>query len=395
MRRFLLNIRSSLPKPLERLVVFLQACAKTTLRNLAYALRWQGQQPPVYLHHSNQVKLNLIWSSYTTCPPLRYAPYPFADLCHWVSNSFPRKLSPRKRHIIDIEHMLIVADRLAARPRALMYEWYWLFDQREQVRRFVEADQLRTILTFSAGLVEHFKLHLDPDLWHKLRYIYPSVPSPPPMPPRAEQPFTLLVIASRYSDKGVPEALRTFEILRERHGQEVRLILVSQAVPKGCRLPAGIVHHDVPLMSPALRAEVYRLADVLFLPNYGETVACFPEAYAAGVPVITTRIHHGSEFVHDGLTGYLLDTPIHAFSEKFGTQWKTAKEFIDELERLRGRGELNPMIEQSVDRLEEMISGRVDPGAMRRAAQQFYEDRFTPERRNEKLRALYAADSRP
>jgi glycosyltransferase involved in cell wall biosynthesis len=143
-------------------------------------------------------------------------------------------------------------------------------------------------------------------------------------------------------------------------------------------------------MTPALKAELYRASDVLLLPNYGETVACFPEAYAFGVPVITTRIHHGGEFVRDGETGFLIDTPIYAFSEKLGREWPRAEDFLAELDQMRSRGALQPVVDQIVDRVETLIrdTSRTEP--MRAAARQFYYDHFTPALRNERLRQLYS-----
>ncbi len=360
--------------------------------NLRLAARWQGQKPAVYLH---LFMASPIWDTYKTHPALRYAPFPIAEVCHWVTDvELPWRLPSlrAKSHVNEIEHVQILPDRLAPHPNNRpMWNWHRVIDERDLSNRFVARDSCKTILTFSRGLVEHFKLFLDPDLWHKLDYVYPAYPTQPTYERRDDQPFTILVIASRFSDKGLPEALRAFDILRQRHGARVRMNLVSQAVPPGYRLPEGVVVHDVILMSRELKTRMYQTADVLLIPNFGETAACFPEAYAFGVPVVTTRIHHGDEFVREGVTGYLVDTPIFAFSEKFGTHYKTAGEFLDDLEAIRERGELETIVTQIVDRLDEMISGRTDMAAMRAAARRFHAECFSPRQRNRELRRIYAA----
>jgi len=364
--------------------------------DVRYSLRlsasWRGQTPRVYL---NSYLPNPIWDTYKTHPPLRYAPYPVAEVCHWVtavklSSALPSWRA--KRHIYEIEHMLILPEQLKMRPGDRpMCDWHRVFDDYDLSNEFVAREECQTVLTFSAGLVEHFKQFLRPELWPKLDYVYPAYPEQLECEPSADEPFTILVIASRFSDKGVPEALRAYRALRERHGARVRMILVSQAVPENYQLPEGVIHHNIPRMSQEFKAQVYRSSDVLLLPNYGETAACFPEAYAFGVPVVTTRIHHGDEFVREGVTGYLLETPIFAFSEKFGSYWKDAPEFQNDLVGMRERGELDAVVAQAVDRLDAMITGQADIQAMRRAARQFHAECFSPGVRNRKLLSLYNA----
>lgn len=239
--------------------------------------------------------------------------------------------------------------------------------------------------------MEHFKGFLHADLWHKLAHVYPAYPTQPEYRRPPGEPFTILVIASRFSDKGVPEALEAYRILRERHGAAVRMLLVSQVVPPDYPLPKGVSHYNTPQMSEGLKAQIYRSSDVLFIPCYSETAACFTEASAFGVPVITTRIHHGDEFVRDGVTGYLLETPVFIYSADFGRRWRTAEDFLGDLVAMRERGELGGVVEQAVERLEAMMSGGVDLAAMRGAARRFHAERFSPEVRNHRLRQLYAA----
>ncbi|MDQ6623536.1 MAG: glycosyltransferase [Verrucomicrobiota bacterium] len=368
--------------------------SKFLWRNLRAAARWLGQKPRVYLHAQWQLDTNPIWQTYRITPPLRYAPYPIAELCHWISGSYPLPLPRHKRHIVEAEHMLVIAEQFRrghGGPARPMADWFIVHEERENIRRLVDQPNWRKIITFSAGLVEHFKLHLAEELWPKLDFVHPAFPAQRQSADRPERPFTVLVIASRFSDKGVPEVFRAMDVLRERHGRNVQLLLVSQAIPKGQPLPAGTIHHDVPIMSPELKREVYESSDVLLLPNFAETVACFPEAYAFGLPVITTRIHHGAEFVCEGETGFLLETPIFAFNEKLGREWRTAEDFVEELAARRGRGELENIVEEAVEYLSRMIDGRMDLQRMRDAARKFHREHFDPEVRNGRLRDLYTS----
>ena len=355
---------------------------------LRAAATWRGERPRVYVHN---VHPHPIFKTYVTHPPLRYAPYPFAELCHWV-NLLPNHHLLHKPHIFEIEHFLLfLSDR-----HHFMRDWYRVYSENEVINQVVARDQCRRVFTFSSGLAEHCKQFLHPDLWPKLDYVYPAYPFQPEYERPAGAPFTILVIASRFSDKGVPEALQAYQILRARHGSRVRLLLVSQDVPTGYHLPDGVIHYGqfashLPFMSAALKQELYQAADVLLLPCYSETAACFTEACAYGVPIITTRIHHGDEFVRDGSTGFLLDAPVFIYSPDYARRWRTAEEFLDELAAMRERGELDVVVEQAVERLEAMISGQVDVATMRQAARRLHAERFSPPVRNQKLLHLYAA----
>ena len=359
--------------------------AKNLQPSLRALWRWRGQQPRVYLHNAHTP--HPVFRTYITHPPLRYAPYPIAQLCHWV-DMMPAMRFLDKPHIFEIEHPFIFSR--SNDGWRFVSDWFLVLENREWMSELLAREQCRSVFTFSQGLVEHSKAYLEPCVWHKLDFVYPAFPVQPIKARSENKAFTILIIASRWSDKGLPEALKTFVILRARHGERVRLDLVTQAMPPGTTLPDGVSHYDVPQLSPELKERLYRGADVLFLPCLSETAACFTEAYAFGVPVVTTRIHHGDEFVREGQTGFLLQAPLFPYSPDFGTKWRTAEDFMADLETRRARGDLNVVVDEAVERLDAMICGDVDMDAMRVAARSFHAERFSPRARNKKLRAIYA-----
>ena len=256
----------------------------------------------------------------------------------------PRESLLKKPHVIEVEHPLIFAEN----RRRPMADWFRVFKEKDAINAKIARDECRKVITFSEGLVEHAKLFILPELWPKLEYAYPAFPSQPVHVRSGEGPFNILVIASRFSDKGVPEAIEAFEIIRERHGIDVTMTLVSQDVPAGYHLPEGLTLHNIPRMSEELKSTLYREASVLLLPCYSETAACFTEACAFGLPIITTRIHHGDAFVQDGSNGYLIEPPLYIYSSEFGTKWNTAEEFWTDLSAIREKGGLRPVVDQTV-----------------------------------------------
>jgi glycosyltransferase involved in cell wall biosynthesis len=203
-------------------------------------------------------------------------------------------------------------------------------------------------------------------------------------------PFTILTMATRFYDKGVPVALDAFEVLRARYGSQVKMLLVCHCLPKGYPVPEGVtIYTDYPL-SNGLKAKLYSNSHVLLLPVVSETFGCFPEAYAYGTPVVTTRIHHGDETVREGITGFLVDPPFYYYSDELGsTRWKIGEEFLTECQQSYERGVFNDLTNQCVDRLERMASEEVDLRKMSAAAQTFHREVFSPEVRNDKLRQIY------
>lgn len=351
--------------------------ALSVAHNVALAPNGIPDRPRVYLPSALH-RRHPCWETYETHPPLAYVAYPVAEMAHWFTCT-PRLL--RKSFIIEVEHVLAMGRDISDWSRGLRAV--------TRINETIASDRCRDVLFFSRGLAEHSRPYVWPELWPKLsvvRLAYPSqdVYVPPP------RPFTILTIASRWSDKGVPEVLDVFRALRQSFGREVRMILVCDVVPADVTLPDGVEHVNVPRMDDAMKALMYRAADALVLPCYSETICCFNEAYAFAVPVVTTRIHHGDEFVVEGETGHLVDAPVHSYSGGYGVRWRTWPEFLDDLARRRRRGELGPVVDATLEALRGMIRDRDRLARMRSAARRFHAAHLTPERRNEKLRAAYA-----
>lgn len=363
---------------------------RADLRALA---TWRGEAPRIALRNYHN---HPMWSTYKTHPPLPYAPSPLAELDHWLDlvpgNSVTtRAVSSNRRarrravrpHLLEVQHWCFLAG-------ATLSAWERAATQRHLAVERLRAEPCRAVVTHSRGLVKHFEQFLAADVWPKLDYVFPACPSQPEEEESNGEDFTILSIARRLSDKGIPEALRAFEILRRRHGPRVRMVLVSGAVPRGYRLPEGVVVHDTLLMSPALKATLYRSADVLVEPVYSEAVFDFPEACSFGVPTVATRLHHGDDFVRDGESGYLIDSPLSAYTEEYGRRWRSWPDFMAEIEQMRECGELAGVVDELVDRLELMVSASVDVNQLHAGARRLHAERFSPEVRNAKLNAIYA-----
>jgi len=257
--------------------------------------------------------------------------------------------------------------------------------------RFSE-DECRAIVTISPGMIEHFKQFLAPELWPKLRCLYPAAPAPPVLSTPNGDVFRILTVASRFSDKGVPEVLQIFDELRARHGTEVELMLLCHKVPEGYPLPDGTtLYDDPPFIPEGFKQRLFSSANAMLIANFWEGPTSIMEASSYGVPTVSTRVHNGEAFVRDGVTGYLVDPPFFAYSEGFGSRWRSLPDLNAELDELRKRGDMAGLVGDAVDRLDRMITGEVDHRALGDAARELHAERFTPEVRNRELRRIYAA----
>lgn len=312
-------------------------------------------------------------------PPVRYTLYPLADICHFW-NSVPDW--NEKPFVVEFEHVLALAGNISVMQHGL--------SRIAQIQRIIADDRCRVALTLSRGLMEHSKRYISDATQHKkFDYAYQCYPTQTPRVMDLQGPFTILTIARRFYDKGVPVAIRVLGILRERYGDDVRMLLVCNAIPPGYPIPEGVTVYTDARLSDALKRELYCTSHVLFLPVLSDTFGCFPEAYAYGTPVVTTRIHHGDETVREGITGFLVDPPFFLYSDVYGSRWKVWEEFLAECKKAFELGDFNDLIEQSVDRLERMLLGEVDLRAMSAVAQEFHREVFSIDVRNRRLRQVY------
>jgi len=345
------------------------------------ALNWALTSPPriYYAWAYDAAEHHPSFKTYDTHPPVRYTMYSLADICHFF-NSVPSW--NKKPFVLEFEHVMAMTYYFPGRPYSR--------DKVNYVQEVIASDLCRVALTLSKGLVTDSKRFIsDTSLYDKFDYLYPCYSTQPSRSMDLSRPFTILTIATRFYDKGVHIALKAFGVLRERYGSQVQMILVCDCLPTGYHVPDGVIIYTAHPLSDTLKAKLYNNSHVLFLPVLSETFGCFPEAYAYGTPVVTTRIHHGDETVREGITGFLVDPPFYLFSDEHGMRQKTMEEFVIYCKQSFENGGFNNLIEQCVNRLERMISGDVDLVVMSAAAQAFHREMFSIEVRNQKLRQIY------
>lgn len=111
-------------------------------------------------------------------------------------------------------------------------------------------------------------------------------------------------------DKGIPELVHAFDLLRARH-PELRLLLVGDREQGDPLTPAvnQRLDQDLHILCTGAvpdAAPFYRLMSIFCLPSHREGFPnCVLEAHASGLPVVTTTAAGAMDSVEDGVTGLL------------------------------------------------------------------------------------------
>ena len=320
-----------------------------------------------------------LWKSYQTFPPVPYTLRRFAKLCHFL-NYVPRDNA--KPFIADYEHVLMMSGNSR--------DYVHMVNSSIKIESQLKDEKCRAIIVPSRGAIRETTRYIDSseimDKMHIVRPVYP---------PQRENlhnhsgPFTILTIGNKFWGKGIPIAIEAFRILRERHGNEVKMQLVCGDIPPGYPLPEGLNLINTPMLTDKLRVQLYSEAHVFIFPCLHDSYAVFQESMAFGVPIIATRIYDKDEIVFDGRTGYLLDTPISMYDGSFGVDWKTWGHFQEIVKTMYDQGKFTEIIDEIVMKAELFFNDIALVRKMGLAAQKIQRENFAPDSRNMQVRQIY------
>lgn len=318
------------------------------------------------------------WKSYQDCAPVQYTLQPLARLCHFF-NVVPKHNT--KPFIIDFEHVLMMSGRSR--------DYSFMVASVERIRDQLLDDKCKSIFVPSNGAIrEVLKYIAEPELVHKFKVVRPSYPIQ--LDKQFENgPFKILTIGNKFWGKGIPIAIEVFRKLRKKHGDAIEMQLVCGDVPKGYPLPKGLKLLDIPLMSDSVRKKLYSEAHVFIFPCLHDSFAVYQESMAYGVPMIATRIYDKDELVLDGVTGYLVDTPLSLYDGNFGVDWDSWGSFQNIAQRMVEQGEFSDMIDKMISKTELLMHDRDLLMRMGMASQKIQREKFSAELKNIKVLDAY------
>jgi UDP-glucose:(heptosyl)LPS alpha-1,3-glucosyltransferase len=120
--------------------------------------------------------------------------------------------------------------------------------------------------------------------------------------------IALLFAGSGWERKGLRFAIEAFELCRDRN---LRLLVAGRGDARGYKPKRFFTHEPVRFLGEVADLRpIYAAADIFILPSIYDPFsnACL-EAFASGLPVITTRDNGFSEIIENGIHGSVIDLP--------------------------------------------------------------------------------------
>jgi glycosyltransferase involved in cell wall biosynthesis len=281
------------------------------------------------------------------------------------------------------------------------------------VEHYLEAQSCKRILPATEYHRESLKTYLNTSTFEeKIEVVYPAHHKVGvDRTKRGKDKVHLLFIGNRFYAKGGREVLQAFEILRNKY--QVRLTMVCSDLPEEVRerydpfqdlslLPLWVPGRRVkigmrntltrlgwPVYQALSRNEIMRLyqeADIFVLPDFMDSMVVYPEAMAHGLPIISTDSPPTPEFVENGVTGFLLPSPIFFLGEGLLKKWTDWYSFVEIIKK----SEFPAMVGALVEKLSILIENRdVRERMGAEAKRRVEEGKFSINERNNKLRRIY------
>ena len=125
--------------------------------------------------------------------------------------------------------------------------------------------------------------------------------------------FILLFVATNYRIKGLKYAIKTLALLDQKIRDNTLLFVVGNDNSEPYKKLAkfyGVENNILFLGQKDNLRDYYANSDLLFFPSLGEPFAniCL-EAFACGLPVLTTALNGSSEIVSHGINGFVVSSP--------------------------------------------------------------------------------------
>lgn len=153
----------------------------------------------------------------------------------------------------------------------------------------------------------------------------------------AEDQVLALVIAHNFRLKGVAHWLAALRLLRRRHGDKFKSVIIGKASARPyVRLAHSLGVSDVVMfVGPTQRTrEFFHAADILVHPTYYDPCSrVVLEAMLHGVPPVTTRFNGAAEVITDGVTGRIIASPADIEDLARAVENAAAPEMRSQLER--------------------------------------------------------------
>ncbi|MGC9079387.1 MAG: glycosyltransferase family 4 protein [Nanopusillaceae archaeon] len=283
-------------------------------------------------------------------PILKFRRYKNVDLVHGA-----RCIPLYNNSVIDAEYYI-----------SLFYNYDKPFSDSIMLK-ILSRKNIKKILPWTYASYYSFPDKIRKILKEKFEVVYPAVPRPKVKKLKHDK-LTVLFIGRYFYAKGGLYALKLFEKLKKEY--DIRTILISMTIPDSLyNKYSKIIEIYKSVSSEKLYDEIYPSTDILFYPGFSDSFGfAFVEALSYGIPIITYDGFSRREIIEDGKEGFVIDK-IEDKKIMFKINEKLFNEFYEKIKELID----NPSLLKEFSR----------------NAYKKYEEKFSIEVRNKKLKEIY------
>lgn len=282
------------------------------------------------------------------------------------------------KYVVDVEH---AGSFVGMRHRRLR-----LSHVRNIIAKSLKSPRCHQILPHSCAALRSLEIiSTNKEILDKSRVLYPAVGGGAPAAKVKNGNSPVVLYMGEYYWKGGREFLKAcFELQKE---QDFRVKYISlrvhppDSVVKKARELIDIDYHEGPVPREHLLQTIYPSTDVFVMPTYIDTFGyAFLEAMSHGIPCIGTSHFAIPEIVEDGVTGFVVSSPISYFDRSFVGHPELPIEKIDCTETVNG---LTSAMRELLD--SESLRTSMGAEARKRIAQ----GKFSIGHRNKVLKEVY------
>jgi len=180
---------------------------------------------------------------------------------------------------------------------------------KEKVRKILTEKNCKKIMpwtqTTANEIIEEF-----PEIKEKVEVVYPAIPINKRISKKNKNDKITILYATRYFwIKGGIIALEVYKKLKERYGDKIELIFISD-VPKWVKLRYPKIKTQC-LISNNELLKLYKKSDIFFYPSFMDTFGFGQlEAMSSGLPIITVNTKDTktrNEIIENNKQGFMFD----------------------------------------------------------------------------------------
>lgn len=223
---------------------------------------------------------------------------------------------------------------------------------------YISSSKVSRILVGDNELINHARFYFSDEALKKF-IIYPEMACTPEITRHslnekkerllANGEIRYLSIASSYKIKAVELLLEAFTVTKVKGNLTLVCHDIPEKIEKTVLKNKNIILIKKIPLTQKIKKQLYANADVYVNTTYIDGLAVASRALNYGMPIITNEYHRGKGLVKKK-NGILINEPMKYYEPgKYGVEWNSFQEYLEQIYLLRKRGGFNDVIRQLIN----------------------------------------------